>query len=263
MSEVTSILAGGLGNYMFQVAAAYAYSKKFGKSLGFNHQESRAVHRPITEYEKNIFKGVDLWHLPDRNGVRREIIELGFHYNELKDLPDNDVLLNGYFQTEKYFKEYEDEIRNLFMSYDVNVKDDIKSILETKNTCSIHVRRGDYLNSPNYHPTQNMNYYMKAIKQMSKDTLFLIFSDDIAWCKQNFPDLPEKFVFVEGYQDYEDLHIMSKCKNNIICNSTFSWWGAWLNNNSDKKVIIPSQWFGPAYAHYNTEDLYCEGWIKI
>ena len=104
---------------------------------------------------------------------------------------------------------------------------------------------------------------MKAIKQMPKDSLFLIFSDDIAWCKANFPDLPEKFVFIEGNADHEDLLLMSHCKNNIICNSTFSWWAAWLNSNPEKKVIAPSKWFGPAFENYNTDDLYCDGWIKI
>ena len=261
MKEVTVGLAGGLGNYMFQIAAAYAYGKRFGKKAGFSAQQSRAVHKPILEYEKNIFNGVDLWYMA--SGPLRQLDERGFHYTELKDLPDDNVALSGYFQTEKYFKDCESDIRNLFMSYDVNVKEDIKSILETKNTCSIHVRRGDYLNSPNHHPTQNMNYYMKAIKQMPKDTVFLIFSDDIAWCKENFPDLPEKFVFIEGNKDYEDLYIMSHCNDNIICNSTFSWWAAWLNKNSEKKVIAPSKWFGPAYENYNTDDLYCEGWIKI
>jgi hypothetical protein len=262
MKEVSTILMGGLGNFMFQVATTYAYGKKYNKSVGFNCQEARGPHKHVTEYDKNVFKDINLYHTPTGEG-RRQLNETGFQYDELKDLPDSNVLLYGYFQTEKYFKEYESDIKKLFMSYEVDIKEEIKNVLETRHTCSIHVRRGDYLNSPNHHPTQNMNYYMKAIRQMPKDTIFLIFSDDIAWCKQNFPDLPEKFIFVEGNRDYEDLYIMSRCKDNIICNSTFSWWAAWLNNNPDKKVIAPSQWFGPAYAHYNTEDLYCEGWIKI
>jgi len=262
MNEVSAILMGGLGNYMFQVAATYAYGKKHNKSVGFNCQESSGQHQHVTVYNDNIFKNIDLYHTPQGNG-RIQINESGFHYNELKDSPDKNILLYGYFQTEKYFKEYEDEIRNLFTSYDVDIKEEIKNILETKHTCSIHVRRGDYLNSPDHHPTQNMNYYMKAIKQMPKDTVFLIFSDDIAWCKANFPDLPEKFVFIEGNKDYEDLYIMSHCNDNIICNSTFSWWAAWLNANPEKKVIAPSKWFGPAYENHNTNDLYCEGWIKI
>lgn len=262
MKKVVSTLNGGLGNYMFQVAVAYAYSKRFGKELSaFSGQQSRGVHRHIFDYEKNVFKGINLW--STGFAATMEIVEKGFHYTELKDYPEDNVVLNGYFQSEKYFKDYEDDIRNLFMSYDITLNEDIKNILDTKHTCSIHVRRGDYLKLPNHHPTQNMNYYMKAIKQMPKDAIFLIFSDDIAWCKENFPDLPEKFIFIEGNNDYEDLYIMSHCKDNIICNSTFSWWGAWLNNNPDKKVIAPSKWFGPELEDHNTDDLYCDGWIKI
>jgi hypothetical protein len=196
--------------------------------------------------------------------------ESGFEYKEIPAIEGN-VCLNGYFQSEKYFKEYSDEIKKLFeqpkfmhgvVTSHAWDRNGIFINTET-NTCSIHVRRGDYLKSPDHHPEQTMNYYMKAIKQMPKDTIFIIFSDDIAWCKQNFPDLPEKFKFAEGGRDDEDLLYMSLCKNNIITNSTFSWWAAWLNQNIEKKVIIPATWFGPAYANHNTEDLYCENWVRI
>ena len=98
---------------------------------------------------------------------------------------------------------------------------------------------------------------------MPKDSVFLIFSDDINWCKEFFPDIPEKFKFIDGNTDYEDLILMSLCKNNIICNSTFSWWAAWLNQNQDKKVIVPTNWFGKAYANNKTDDIFCENWIKL
>jgi hypothetical protein len=258
--EVSAILMGGLGNYMFQIAAAYAYAKRYDMHVGFNCSESSGPHKHITEYQNNILKGVDLYYIRKNQSVQHN--ENGFHYQEIPNY-NNSTLLYGYFQSEKYFKDCESEIKDLFMSYDIDLDDKTKDLLENYNTCSIHVRRGDYLKSPNHHPTQSMNYYMKAIKQMSKDSVFLIFSDDIEWCKQNFPDLPEKFVFIEGNKDYEDLYIMSHCKNNIICNSTFSWWGAWLNRNENKTVITPSVWFGPAYAGYDTKDLYCDNWIKI
>jgi len=258
--EVSSILMGGLGNYMFQIAAAYAYGRKYDKNIVFNCAESSGPHHHVTSYEKNILKDISLYHVRKEN--TKQYNENGFHYQEIPEIKDS-VLLYGYFQSEKYFKDYENEIRELFMSYEVDMSNHLKNLLENGNTCSIHVRRGDYLKSPNHHPTQSMNYYMKAIKKMPKDSVFLIFSDDIQWCKDNFPDLPEKFIFVEGNRDYEDLYIMSKCKNNIICNSTFSWWAAWLNKNSEKIVIAPSLWFGPAYATHDTKDLYCEGWIKI
>lgn len=263
MEEVSVKLAGGLGNYMFQIAATYAYGLKYNKKAVFTVNDSVVIHRHADAYRDNILKNVILLPSKDFKGFTH-YQEPGFNYNPITEI-SNSVYLNGYFQSEKYFKEYEKEIKGLF-SYPDNYVNDVKNNYKNlliQNTCSIHVRRGDYLNSPNHHPAQNMNYYMKAIKQMPKDSIFLIFSDDIEWCKKNFPDLPEKFRFIEGTSDHEDLLLMSLCKNNITCNSTFSWWAAWLNNNSNKKVIIPSVWFGPAYAHYNTEDLYCENWIKI
>ena len=262
MNEVSSILMGGIGNNMFQVAAAYAYAKRLGNHVGFNCAESSSPHQHVTTYDNNIFKDVDLYYV-FKGGERSQFNENGFHYQDIPDFPDKNVLLYGYFQSEKYFKDCEDDIRDMFMSYEIDMDDETKSILESENTCSIHVRRGDYLNSPNHHPTQSMNYYMKALKKVPKDSVFLIFSDDIQWCKDNFPDIPEKFKFIEGNKDYEDLLIMSRCKNNIICNSTFSWWAAWLNKNPNKTTISPSTWFGPAYSNFNTDDIYCEGWIKI
>jgi len=259
--EVTTALAGGLGNFMFQIAAAYAYAKKYDREVGFSAQQARGPHRAAWDYQKNIFKDIDLAFNGQGNYLQFQ--ENGFHYNDIPNHPDRNVFLSGYFQSEKYFKDYEDEIRELFMSYDIETNDEIKELLDNHNTCSIHVRRGDFLNHPNHHPVQGMNYFMKAIKKMPKDSMFLIFSDDINWCKENFPDLPEKFRFVEGNNDFEDLYIMSKCRNNIIFNSTFSWWGAWLNGNKDKTVVAPQKWFGPAYDGHNTNDLYCENWIKI
>lgn len=268
MSEVSVRLVGGLGNYMFQIACAYAYSLKHSKKPIFTTDDSMVVHKHLNYYKDNILNNVPF--IASHNLVGYNTFnESGFEYKEVPHI-DGNVYLNGYFQTEKYFKEYSDDIKKIFQQpsniFDIVVEKTLDSYgvdLSNDNTCSIHIRRGDYLNSPNHHPTQNMNYYMKAIKQMPKDSIFLIFSDDIAWCKANFPDVPEKFKFIEGNTDYEDLLLMSLCKNNIICNSTFSWWAAWLNNNPNKKVIIPSTWFGPAYANYNTEDLYCENWIKI
>jgi hypothetical protein len=263
MSEVTVKLIGGLGNIMFQIACGYAYALKHDKKSFFTTNDSIVVHKNANTYKESVLSNVEL--LPTKDiGISTVFNENGFHFTEIPAIDEN-VYMNGYFQSEKYFKEYRNDILDLF-SYPQKYKEEVfekyKNLL-SQNTCSIHVRRGDYLNLQNHHPIQNMNYYMKAIKQMPKDSIFLIFSDDIAWCKANFPDLPEKFKFIESGVDHEDLLLMSMCKNNIICNSSFSWWAAWLNQNSDKKVIIPSVWFGPAYESHNTKDLYCENWIKI
>ena len=169
------------------------------------------------------------------------------------------MLLKGYFQSEKYFDEK--VVRELF-SIDDNSKNYINDkygdLLEKKTT-SIHIRRGDFLDRLDRHPVQSMDYFNKAIEHFD-DNIFLIFSDDINWCKENFKG--NNFVFIEGEKDYIDLYLMSMCKNNIISNSSFSWWGAWLNQNNEKIVISPSIWFGNS-KNLNTNDIYCEKWIKI
>jgi hypothetical protein len=163
---------------MFQIAAAYAYAKRYGMHVGFNCAESSGPHHHVTEYVKNILKGVELYHVRKSEFIHHS--EKGFHYQEIPNYKSN-VVLNGYFQSEKYFKDYEDEIRELFMSYDIELSDELKGLINNENSCSIHVRRGDFLKYPNNHPVQNMNYFLKAIKQMPKDSVFLIFSDDIDW----------------------------------------------------------------------------------
>ena len=128
-------------------------------------------------------------------------------------------------------------------------------------TCSIHVRRGDYLGLNGHHPVCDLEYYNKSINLFDKNTKFLVFSDDIKWCQENFKG--ENFIFISGNRDFIDIWLMSLCQNNIIANSTFSWWGAWLNQNINKKVIAPSKWFGPLKINHNTQDLIPEAWEII
>jgi len=261
-NKITIKLLGGLGNNLFQIACAYSYSLKNNKELVLVNEKFGTTHNSLDSYKNNFLRNVDFVSNLNISGFN-SYNEPEFKYNEIPDI-ENNVLIQGYYQSEKYFKEYSNEVRKLFLcpqEYIDEIKNKYKNLL-LKNICSIHVRRGDYLNSPDHHPQQDMNYYMKAIKKMPKDSVFLIFSDDINWCKNNFPDLPEKFIFIQGDSDYEDLLLMSLCKNNIICNSTFSWWGAWLNENSEKIIIAPEKWFGNAY-NVDMSDIYCENWIKI
>ena len=188
--------------------------------------------------------------------------EVGFNYNEIPST-NNDVKIIGYFQSEKYFKKYESEIKELFKPDDFE-----KKYLEEKyneilnlNTVSLHIRRGNYVEKKYYHENQTLDYYNKAISILGKENHYLIFSDDISWCKENFNFLKNK-TFIEGNLDYQDLYLMSMCKDNIIANSSFSWWGAWMNNKNNR-VIAPSKWFGPGLRHNNTKDLYCDNWIIL
>ena len=261
MNKVTTKLQGGIGNNLFQIANAYAYSLKYNKELILLNEKHGAIHNSLSSYKDSVLNKITF--LEKYNFSNFKIYnEPFFNYTEISECKEN-ILMNGYFQSDKYFKDCEEDIKKMFMSYDINMDDKTKELLKSDNTCSIHVRRGDFLKHPDHHPAQNLNYFMKATKEMPKDSVFLIFSDDIEWCKNNFPKIPNKFYFIEGNKDYEDLYIMSKCKNNIICNSTFSWWGAWLNKNDNKIVVAPSNWFGKAYNNHNTEDLYCDNWIKI
>ena len=253
---------GGLGNYLFQIATAYAYSKKTNKNLIFNNNDIYIVHGSVDSYKDNIFSNL-IFESLNENSFGKRYNELNFNFNEISNF-DGDVYLNGYFQSEKYFKDYRNEILDLF-EFDNQTKNFINEkygdLLNNK-ICSIHIRRGDYLRFPDHHPTQPLEYYVNALNEFDDNTNFLVFSDDIEWCKINFSSINKNFTFIEGNTDYQDLYLMSICNDNIICNSTFSWWAAWLNNHEGKKVIAPKKWFGPD-SPCNTNDLYCKSWIII
>jgi hypothetical protein len=260
MEIVSTKLMGGLGNMMFQIAAAYSTSLRDEKQMICDITDIQSPHKPYTIYIDNVFRNIKFL---DNLVNLKHIGEGGFHYTLIPKI-EGDVKLVGHFQSEKYFINYRNKLLELF-----EIDDKTKNFLFKKyrdilnqNTCSIHVRRGDYLGLPNHHPTQPIQYYEQAITLIGEDKHYIIFSDDIKWCEENFNLLKNK-TFISGNQDYEDLYLMSMCKNNIIANSTFSWWGAWLNNNENKQVIIPSKWFGISNSHLNTNDLYCDKWIKI
>jgi hypothetical protein len=194
---------------------------------------------------------------------QKHIGEGGFQYNPIPTI-DGNVKLLGHFQSEKYFMDHKNEILELFELDDLTKTYLLEKYGDVLNqdTCSIHVRRGDYLSLPNHHPVQPIDYYENAVKIIGGDKHFLIFSDDIKWCEENFGFIKNK-TFISNNLDYQDLYLMSMCKNNIIANSTFSWWGAWLNKNENKKVVSPTKWFGVMYSSFKTDDLYCNNWIKI
>jgi hypothetical protein len=170
--------------------------------------------------------------------------------------------LIGYFQSEKYFIDYRDELLELFKptkEIDDYIEQKYGKILNRK-TCSLHVRHGDYLQLSNHHPPCSIQYYIESIKKFDNNTLFIVFSDDISWCKSVFKG--DNFFFIEGEEDYIDLYIMSKCLDNIIANSSFSWWGSWLNPNKNKKIISPLKWFG-VFDIKDQKDIIPNNWIKI
>ena len=216
------------------------------------------VHNHLDTYKTNILRNVNYGHTT----VTTHYNEPYFHYS---GIPYTDGLkISGYFQSEKYFHHNREKILDLFSVDDTSkiyLEEKYGNILKNTNTCSIHIRRGDYIGLSHIHPPCELDYYLEAVEQMPVGTVFLIFSDDLDWCKQNlnFSDL---IHFVEGNPDYIDMWLMSLCSNNITANSSFSWWGAWLNQNPNKKVIVPKRWFGPSVQH-NTQDIIPETWITI
>jgi hypothetical protein len=256
---ITSNLLGGLGNYMFQITASYSLALDNNDEAIFNINDSLRVHEPIKSYTTNIFSKINF--TENNLNITTSYNEPFFHYQKI---PYNKNLkIYGYYQSEKYFLHNREQILDLYTIDEKSKKEIYEKYDDILNndTCSLHIRRGDYLGLPNHHPTCSLEYYNQAINQFPKNTKFLVFSDDIKWCKEVFTD--ENFIFIEGNKDYIDLWLMSLCKNNIIANSSFSWWGAWLNQNPNKKVIAPTKWFGSAVSNHNTQDLIPKTWQKI
>jgi hypothetical protein len=130
-----------------------------------------------------------------------------------------------------------------------------------KRITAIHIRRGDYLKFPGHHPIPHMDYYNKSIEILRDDTdLFMVFSDDIEWCREQFIG---NFIFSDEIDEFIDLLKMSKCDNFIIANSSFSWWGSYLCKNNNKKTIAPFNWVGPEYKNKGWEQVYRKEMIKI
>ena len=204
---------------------------------------------------------------------------LGFrktHYREVKlsfneDIENfirsnENIYLEGYWQSEKYFERIKDVIKNEFVFEKFSEEKNIfaSNKIYATNSVAIHVRRGDYVKNPLYSDICTLDYYKRAIKYITQhidNPFFYIFSDDIHWCIENFNDL-NQIEFIDwnnGKQSYRDMQLMSLCKHNIIANSTFSWWGAWLNKNPSKIVIAPKKILN---SSNDAIDLITNSWIK-
>lgn len=236
MIQFTLGYFGWLGNQMFQYAATFASSKRLGVECGF------------PENTPNLYDIFNISSTKVTSSQKHLYMEPSFQYSPIPDI-DN-LTLYGYFQSEKYFSDYADAIRKEF-----TFKDDCADV--ASGTVSLHVRRGDYLDLQDHHPLCNLEYYNNAMA-MFPGARFLVFSDDIEWCKQNIKG--DAIEYSEGNSASTDLQLMTKCDHHIIANSSYSWWGAWLGKNKDKTVVAPKAWFGPA-KRLITDDIYAKGWI--
>lgn len=286
-------LAGGLGNQMFQYAFARANAIRLSTELavelsdkslqihnGFELDRVFNVHARLAS-QKEIRAALGLSRNPILRGILKKlglsknclphyIEEMHFQFSpEMMYIRDNTFVF-GYWQSEKYFLDVAESIRQDFKfklpieSKNIELAKQIKQV----NAVSLHVRRGDYASNPKniaMHGLCSIEYYQAAIRHVAKQIKnphFFVFSDDISWVKNNLRiDFPHQYIdHNHGAESYNDMRLMSLCKHNIIANSSFSWWGAWLNSNVEKIVIAPKQWF----AHsIDTADLIPNSWLVI
>jgi len=246
---------GQLGNQMFQYASLLGVKYKNNYDIVFSERVKNNSYLfdffNLTEYTIND------------SPITNEYREPEFHFNnKIFDISDNTSLF-GYFQSEKYFKHCSDVVKREF-TFKEDIIEKAKNILQPyfgKTLVSLHIRRGDYLVYPKQFPLCTKEYYQESMSVFdSPQTQFICVSNDIGWCIENIKH--DNIVYINNSLEI-DMCILSLCSHNIIANSTFSWWGAYLNKNQDKKIIAPKIWFGPDLSHNDTKDIYCNNFIKL
>lgn len=289
---IVSEILGGLGNQMFQYAVGLSLATKLDADFRLDKTKFKGykAHKfglDTLRLPIEFVNPADYFLLERSNSTTRNIKEFvksrksnkpvikvyreqGFGYAPGVLASEGNLYLTGYFQSEKYFLSIRDNLLAAFKPKKISkdAKAMAERIAKEKNSVSLHVRRGDYVSNPDanqYHGTKGMDYYSAALVRVEKsqkhNTIF-IFSDDITWCKKNLKLKAKKVVWVDGNNSpIEDIYLMSLCKSNIIANSTFSWWGAWLNNNPKKVVVAPKVWFSD--PNIDTSDLIPASWVRL
>ena len=252
---------GHLGNQMFQYAVVKSLAKRYDTDFYIPPNNVFGKY-----YYQDLFSNIDeAFNLNCKRGIKNytDVFEKCFEYDEdfIQSLSNGDYNLIGFFQSEKYFKNIEDELRNKdFLFKDSIIEACSELVNEYKNSISVHIRRNDFLKNPN-HPVQDHNYYESALKYFPDNIPVLVFSDDPKWCMEQQIFSGDRFLVSETKNAYYDLYLMSKCKYHVICNSTFSWWGAWLSDS--KNVVAPKKWFSGDCINHNTKDIYISHWTII
>lgn len=289
-------LQGGLGNQMFQYSIGKILAKKNNTNLLLDIEffVNSVGNKEITarDFSLAIFKDSNAFAFDNDkkqflNPGRKERIKKKFKLKYSKIFKEKEigfdkevfslnspVYLIGYFQSYKYFETNSKFVKNLFRVPTSKLdKDNCDLIRELKSTNSIavHIRRGDYISNKevkDIHGICDKEYYIEAMDILNskvKNPVFYFFSDDVNWVKEEFSKIESKF-FIEhnqGSESWKDLILMKYCQHNIIANSSFSWWGAWLNDNPNKFVIAPKMWFKNIEMNNRTKDLIPSSWLRI
>jgi len=272
-------LSGGLGNQLFQIFSTISYSIDNNADFLFPNNDilkNSCIDRPT--YWKTLLKNLKdytISYIPNFQIIK----EKGFEYNKLPDISYNiNITLFGYFQSYKYFQHNFNDICNIIRINEI--KHIIRNIYsyQFSNSISLHFRIGDYKKYPDTYPIIGYDYYYNSLLEIkNKTNCFKNITNVLYFCqeednliiepiiielKTKFPEL--LFVKIpDNIEDWKQIILMSLCKHNIIANSTFSWWGAYLNNDKNKIVCYPKNWFGSKLAHYNLNDLFPIEWNKI
>lgn len=288
-------LIGGLGNQMFQYACGRAISMRNSGVLKLDKSGLGNVsgEGTVREYALGVFaieesfaEAGEIEKMKNQkvgrfaeifqkfgvmNAKNTFVVEPHFHFSPSVLNFQGDVYLQGYWQTERYFFDIAEVIRKDFTlkgEFSIEGSEIARKIRADDRAISLHIRRGDYVADANtnaFHGVCSLAYYAEAIRYIAEridNPVFYIFSDDIAWVRENLKSEHEMVHVSDGVlKDYEELILMSRCRHHIIANSSFSWWGAWLNSNPEKIVIAPKRWF--ADESIDTRDLIPEGWVRI
>lgn len=289
--KIVNIL-GGLGNQMFVYAMYLALKEahpdedvllcrrsykgyplhngyELDRIFGIEAPEASLMQLAKVAYPYFNYKTWQLMRhfFPQRKSMASGTTQIPFDYNEVTR--EDDAFYDGYWQNEKNFLPIRDKIIETFAFSDFTDEKNFALAQKLKGVraASCHLRRGDYLTDPIY-GVCNTNYYARAVTELNQTVnpdLYCVFSDDIEWCKENLVDLigkDKEVIFVDwnkGKKSYRDIQLMSLCHYNIIANSSFSWWGAWLNNHEDKVVLAPEIWMNKPLVN----DPICDSWKRI
>jgi len=253
---------GRLGNQMFQFAALKGIARNRGFEYCFpptKNTNEWTDHQLFNPFKLGSTSQLNVQFI---DSDRPTVMEETFFFNEklFNECPDW-ISLQGFFQTEKYFKHIRDELLKDFEFRDEILEPAQKTMSYWKNPIALHIRRTDYTTNPN-HTALSMDYYEKALSEFDDSSEVIIFSDEPRWCMEQKLFESDRFMISETGNNYMDMCLMTLCSGHIIANSSFSWWGAWLSNS--QKVVAPSGWFsGSNNEHLDTKDIIPESWNVI
>lgn len=289
---IISNLKGGLGNQMFEYAAGYSLARdkgvKFKIDLGHFKNQSSFKNETPRDFQ------LDFFNVKYKVATEEEVLTVKKKYSRgllpilkldsyltMSDIVkyplltsiSSNVYMDAYFQSEEYFIKYEKEIRKMFTLKEEYITKDYQEVcnLIRKNineSVSVHIQRGDYITNAHankWHGVLSENYYYNALHYIQTETgikkpYIYIFSDDSAWVKENLSFDGNITYISDAFNPAQSILLMSKCKHNIIANSSFSWWGAWLNENKDKIVVAPDRWLAGSSRH--SREIVPEDWVR-